>query len=140
MSLMSPRALSTIRRTSERWMTDEIELREPSVFAHDDDTLREEHTPGAVVWTGKARIRPTRGPSEAAVAEGVLALRDADINLPLDAPDPYRDQEVRVVTSQDASLQNRWFRITDVRVFSQQATRQISVVQHQRSRLWPGGA
>lgn len=118
-------------------MTDEIELREASTFSHDDETLRESHTPGALVWTGKARIRPTRGPREQAVAEGVLAMRDADVLIPLEAPDPYRDQEVRVLSSQDPSLVDRWFIISDVRAFSQQSARSFSVLQHQRSRLWP---
>lgn len=137
MSLMSPRAMTTLRRNAEKWMVDEIELWTGSTWDDDaNDDLEVEHLPGTMVWEGKARIRPTTGPREQAVGETVLALRDADINVPLDAPSPIVDMEVRVKTSEDSALQGRWFRVTDVRVFGQQASRKFSVVQFQRDKDW----
>ena len=118
-------------------MVDELIIRRGSSSEHNDDTLRETYQEGDVVYQGKGRVRPTRGPREQAVSEGVIVMRDADFDIPIDAPLPRRDDEVYVSSSADSALEGMWFRITDVRVFSQQATRRFSGVQAQPSRLWP---
>lgn len=134
---MSQRAEKTIQRSTSMWMIDRVELWNPSSSTHDDETLIEEHEAGEKIWgPGPARIRPTSGPREQAVGDTVLALRDADILLPLTVPLPWVEQEIKVVKSRDTALVGRWFRITDVRVFSQQPARLVSVVQHQRSPDW----
>lgn len=133
--MMDARAMSAIRGMVEEWMVDEIEIWSESSSQYDEATLRDEHMPGTLYWSGKARISPTTGPREQALAEGVLQMRDADILAPIDA-NPAVDDEVRVVSSADPALQGRWFRITDVRAFSQQASRRFSVVQAQKSRQW----
>jgi hypothetical protein len=133
---MSPRALHTIRRSTERWMVDQIELWSSSKSEFDDETMRETHIPGVKKGESKARISPTTGPREQPIGDSVIALRDADILLPIDFVEPSRDDEVLVVSSADPALVGRWFMVTDVRVFSQQAARRISVVQAQRSRNW----
>lgn len=140
MSFMSDRAVKTIRKTSESAMVDTLLIRRGSSSTHDDTTLRDEYQPGDTIYQGKGRVRPTRGPREMGVAEGVITMRDADFDIPVDAPLPRRDDEVNVVASSDSALQGTWFRITDVRVFSQQAARKFSGVQAQPSRLWPEGA
>lgn len=134
---MSKRALKTIRSTAELAMVDKLLIRRGSSSEHDDDTLKETYQPGETVYEGKGRIRPTRGPREMGVGEGVIVMRDADFDIPIDAPLPRRDDEVKVVSSSDDGLKGTWFRITDVRVFSQQAARRFSGVQAQPSRLWP---
>jgi hypothetical protein len=131
---MSKRAITTIRRSTEEWMVDEIELWSPSSWSYDETTLKDEHTPGTKEWEGKARISPTQGPREQAVGDDIIVMRDADVLVPIGAPEPYRDQEVLVKASEDPALVGRWFRITDVRVFSQQAARRFSIVQSQKSR------
>jgi hypothetical protein len=137
MSLMSPRAIATIRRTTERWMVDTVEVWRGSDSTHDEDTLVEAPVPGDEVYSGKARVRPTRGAREVAIGEGVISLRDADILFPIGTPLLRIDDEVKVVTSEDPALVGTWFRITDVRAFSQQASRSVSAVQAQPSRTWP---
>lgn len=121
-------------------MVDTLEFWSPSTWDDADDDLESEHSPGVLLWEGKGRVRPTKGPREQAVGDSVLALRDADVNVPLDAPEPYVDMEVRVVTSDDPALVGRWLRVTDVRVFGQQATRKFSVIQFQRDKDWNPGA
>lgn len=137
MSFMSDRAVKTIRKTSESAMVDTLLIRRGSSSEHDDTTLREEYLPGDTVYQGKGRVRPTSGPREMAISEGVISMRDADFDIPVDAPLPRRDDEVNVVASADSALEGTWFRITDVRVFSQQAAQRFSGVQAQPSRLWP---
>jgi hypothetical protein len=133
---MSPRAIATIRRSTNQWMIDEIEVWDKPSSEHDDNTLVESHTSSQLLWESKARITPTRGPREQPVGEGVMVMREADILIPHDSPAPIRDQQVRVKSSADPSLVGRWFSITDVRASSQQAARRFSVVQHQRSEDW----
>lgn len=128
--------MRTLRTTAERWMVDEVEFWSPSTWSDTDDDLESEHQAGEQLWSGIGRIRPTTGPREQPVADTVLALRDADINVPLSAPEPFVDMEVRVAASGDPALTGRWFRVTDVRVFGQQASRKFSVVQFQRDRDW----
>lgn len=118
-------------------MVDQIQIwRDPSQ-TYDSDTLIAFFSGGNMVYDGKGRIRPTRGPREQAINEGVIALRDADFLIPIDAATPRRDDEVFVVDSEDPALVGTWFRITDVRAFSQQAARGFSALQGQPSRLWP---
>jgi hypothetical protein len=136
-SLMSPRALATIRRTTELWMVDVVELWRGTTSDYDDATLIESPVAGTKLYDGKARIRPTSGPREQAVAEGVIVMRDAEILFPIDAPLPRIDDELRVQSSPDDALVGTWFRITDVTVFSQQASRRCSAIQAQPSRDWP---
>lgn len=119
------------------WMTDEIEIWSPSSSEHDEDTLIESHIEGEKLYEGQARVRPTRGPREHAIEEGVLTLRDADIMIPISEFVPEKDQDVLVTSSEDAGLEGRWFKVTDVRVFSQQGARSFSAIQTQPSRLWP---
>ena len=137
MSLMSKRAVKTIRRTVERGMVDQLVIRRGSSSEHDNETLRDEYQPGSVIYSGKGRVRPTRGPREQAVSEGVIVMRDADFDIPVDASLPRRDDEVYVSASDDPSLEGTYFRISDVRLFSQQPARQFSGIAAQPSRLWP---
>jgi len=137
MSLMSPRAIKTIRRTTERWMVDAIELWRGTSSEYDPSTLVESPIAGSRIYSGKARIRPTSGPREQSVAEGVIAMRDAEVLLPVNAPLPRIDDEIYVKRSYDEALTGTWFRVTDVTVFSQQASRRCSAIQAQPSREWP---
>ena len=118
-------------------MVDEIEIWRDPQQTYDSDTLIASFTGGNLVYEGKGRVRPTRGPREQAISEGVIALRDADFLIPINATTPRRDDEVFVKSSEDPSLEGTWFRITDVRAFSQQAARGFSALQGQPSRLWP---
>jgi hypothetical protein len=133
---MSARALKTIRARTERWLVDDVEFWRPSSTEFDDDTLREELVEGQQVWEGKGRVRPTSGPREAAIAEGVIALRDADILIPVGAFIPRRDDEVYVSSSQNPKVAGRWFRVTDVRAASQEAATRCSAIQAQPSERW----
>ena len=139
MSLMTPRAIQTMRRTALRWMVDTVEVWRGSSSEFDDVTHIEDPVDGTKIWEGPARVRPTSGPREQAISEGVLTMRDADILYPLTAQMLRRDDEVFVKTSDDPELQGTWFRVTDVRAFSQQAARKASMIQAQPSRLWPLG-
>lgn len=137
MSMMPPSALADLRRMAQKWMVDEIEIwRPPTAQLEADLTASTVADPAGPLIQTICRISPTRGPRQLPVGEGVMALRDADFLTPHDGPLPWVDDEVRVVTSADPMLQGRWFRITDVRVFSQQATRRFSAVQAQPSRQW----
>jgi hypothetical protein len=133
---MTKRAMRTLRPSAHKWMTDEIEIWRPSSSIHDDETLLETHVPGVKVWEGPARIRPSSGPNEQPISEGVAVMRDADVLIPISAFLPWTDDEVLAKVSEDPALEGRWFRITDVRVFSQQAARKFSVLQQQPSRDW----
>jgi hypothetical protein len=133
---MSDRAMATLRRSLNNSMVDTAEVWSSPTSAHDDSTLIESPVPGTLLWTSPVRVTPTRGPREQPVGEGVMAMRDADLLFPWDSPEPIRDQEVKIVTSEDPNLAGRWFRITDVRAHSQQASRRVSAVQFQRSEQW----
>lgn len=133
--MLQTRAVNSLRRMAEEHMVDTVRVYRPSTSVLSDD-LTETNVPGALVWEGKARISPTQGPREQGVGEGVISMRDADFLIPHDAPLPWMDDEVEVVASADAALVGRWFRITDVRVFSQQAARRFSAIQAQPSRQW----
>lgn len=137
MSLMSSRALSTIRRSTERWMVDTLEIWRAPDDDYNDGTLVSSRSGGTKVYDGKGRVRPTTGPRELAVSEGVIVLRDAEFLIPITAALPWRDDEVFVRDSEDSALVGTWFRITNVRVFSQQAARGFSGLAGQPSRLWP---
>lgn len=136
MTMFPPRALADIRTMTAQWLVDTLQVWRGDDSELNETTLSDEHVEGTKIWEGKGRIRPTRGPREVGVAEGVAAMRDADINFELDVPELRRDDEVLVVSSEDPSLQGTWFRLTDVRVFSQQPTRKASAIQIQASRLW----
>lgn len=137
--MFSERGMKMLRRNAERTMDDTIRVMRPSDSTLESD-LTETNVPGVQVYEGKARITPTRGPREASVGEGVMALRDADIIIPHDSPLVWRDDNVEVVTSADPALEGRSFRVTDVRVHSEQAARRFSCVQVQPSRQWqPSG-
>lgn len=133
---MSDRAVTTLRRNALLWMRDEIELWSPSTSSHDDLTLLEEHTDGTKEWEGVARISPTRGPREMSIGDAVIALRDADVLIPHSAPSPYKDQEIYIKASLDPELVGRWGKVTDARVFSQQAARKFSITMTQKSRVF----
>jgi len=137
-SLLSERALKTMERMAERSFVDTLELHRGSSTERDPSTGVESYVPGDTLWSGLARVRPTRGPREQGVGEGVVSMRDADFLFPLSAPLPWRDDAIKVVGSRDAKLVGLWFRITDVRMFSQQSARSCSGIQIQPSRLWPG--
>lgn len=138
-SLLSPLALRTIRKTMDRFMVDTIEVydigdSEESLF--DPATLTSSPKQGVLVYSGPARVRPTRGPKEMAVGESVIVMRDADFSLPWNAPAVERDQLILVVATEDPELAGRWFRITDATLAGQSATRKCSGAQVQSSRLW----
>lgn len=138
MSLMSPRALTTIRRSTERWMVDTVTVYRDATRSHDNSTLAETLTsPGTVIYSGKARIRPTRGPREVAIGDGVIAMRDVDVLFPVTVDALRIDDEISVVSSDDPVLEGTWFRVTDVTAFSQRASRSVSAVQSQPSKDWP---
>ena len=137
---MSNRAVATLRRTALDWMQDEIELWSPSTSTHNDTTLREVITPGVKEWEGVARIGPAQGAREISIGDAVIALRDADVLIPHDAPAPYKDQEIYIKSSQDSELVGRWGKVVSSRVFSQQATRRFSITMAQKSRVYdPSG-
>jgi len=117
-------------------MTDTIEVWRDTDSSLDDGTLVESTVAGTRIYNGKARVRPTRGPREQPVSEGVMSMRDADFLVPIDATIPMINDEVYVALSTDPGLQGTWFRVTDVRVFSQQAARGFSGVQAQPSKRW----
>ena len=118
-------------------MVDEIQIWRDPDKDYESNTLIASFSGGTLLYDGKARIRPTRGPREQAINEGVIVLRDADFLIPISAATPWRDDEVFVASSEDPALVGTWFRITDVRAFSQQAARGFSGLQGQPSRLWP---
>lgn len=116
-------------------MVDELAFWRPSSSELQED-LTETHVPGAKVWEGKCLLTPTEGPREQPVGEGIISMRDADAIIPIDAPTPRIDDEVEITASRDPELVGRWFRVTDVRVYSNQPARRLSMVQAQPSRNW----
>jgi hypothetical protein len=134
--MFSSKALAVLRRNTERWLVDTIEIWRPSTFEDTDDSLVGRRSAGEQVYTGAARLTPSRGPRELAVPEGVIKLRDTDVLIPFASPVPWIDDEVYVATSEDPEMEGRWLRITDVRVASQQAARRFSAIQAQPSRDW----
>jgi hypothetical protein len=135
--MFTSRALAILRRNTERWLVDAIEIWRPSEHEELDDTLIGRQIKGEKVYEGKARLTPTRGPRELALpGEGVVVLRDTDVLIPYDGFAPWRDDEVYVTVSEDPEMQGRWLRITDVRIASQQAARRFSAVQAQPSKDW----
>lgn len=116
-------------------MVDTVAVYRRGEMAVDSDTNLSTFTLGEKIYEGPGRVRPSRGPSEKDMGEGNIAHRDADINIPHDAPLPHRDDYVQVVDSKDTALVDQWTRILDVRLFSQQMMRQMSVTMDQPSRL-----
>jgi len=118
-------------------MVDTVRTWRGTTSDFNESTRVESPISGTQLYLGKARIRPTRGPREQPIADGVLTMRDADILLPIDAPQHQVDDEIYVESSQDQTLQGTWFRVTDARSFSQQGAMKLSAIQSQPSRLWP---
>lgn len=151
MSLLSPRMLKTMRRTMNKFMIDEVEVyrigdQSESIF--DPDTITSTPKDGTMIYDGVARLRPTSGPREIAVGESVMVLRDADFSFPWDAPEFQRDDMIfhkgyitglfdeNFTEPFAVNATARWFRVTDVTLAGQQATKRCSALQIQPSRVW----
>lgn len=128
--------MTTVRRDMQKWMSDEIEIIRGSSSTPDENTLIESAVTGTLFWQGPCRISPSRGPREISIGEDAIVMRDADFLIPFDAPIPRRDDEVRVLDSFLPSLVGMWYRITDVRVHSHQATLKFAAIQSQPSSNW----
>ena len=132
---VSKRAQHTFHKSAKEWMVDRVAIYRRGDMEIDSTTNISQPTLGEKIYEGQARIRPTRGPREKDIGEGVMVHRDADVNIPHDATLPYRDDYIQVLDSEDTPLVGQWLRILDVRLFSQQMMRQMSVTMDQPSRL-----
>lgn len=128
--------MQTVRRDMQKWMSDEIAIYRGSTSSSDESTLIESSVTGSLVWQGPCRISPSRGPREVSAGDDVIVMRDAEFLIPFDAPMPHRDDEVAVLSSYLPTLVGEWYRITDVRIHSHQATLKFSAIHSQPSRLW----
>lgn len=128
--------LTYVQKQVEQFMVDTVTITRPTAGSFDANTGR--HTTGTLstIYTGKARLAPTRGPREMALGEEIVAMRDTDCYIPIGSPAPRRDDLITVNTSRDPQNVGRVFRITDVRVGSYTASRQLSAVQMEPSETW----
>ena len=129
--------MTSVRRDMLKWMDDEIAIWRGGSSTANTNTLIESPVQGNLVLQSKCRISPSRGPREITVGEDVIIMRDVDILLPWNSEIPRRDDEVNVISSFLDTLVGSWYRITDVRVHSHQATLKFSAIQSQPSRTWP---
>lgn len=121
-------ALGYIRSQLELWMLDEVAITRPSTEQTWDPETGITNPPTSTgVYTGKARIAPTRGPSDVAVGEEVFTWRDTDIYIPWDAPLPRSDDLIEITDAHDdPALVGRVFRVTTVRVGTLNVERKMS--------------
>lgn len=138
MTFFNDRALRGVRRFVSRTLVDTIEIRRMT-WTHDLDesTLVSGYDSGIVVYSGSARVRPTDQQTEV-VGESVMALRNAGITLPHDAPAIHRDDMVQVTDSANSSLVGRWFQVTEERLAGQEGFKRIEVLSIVPSRTWLG--
>ena len=120
----------------QKWMSDEILILRGSTSSSNETTLIESSIAGSTIYQGPCRISPSRGPREISLGNDVIVMRDADFLLPFDAALPHRDDEVNVLASYLSTMVGMWYRITDVRIHSHQATLKFSAIQGQPSRDW----
>ena len=128
--------MAYLQRQSERFMLDRIKIERPTDGSLDPDTNIHSTGTLSVIYTGKARLSPTRGPREMPVGEEVLAMRDTDCYIPKFAASPRRDDLITVLDTTDGQNIGRVFRVTDVRVGTVTASKQMSCVQVEESDTW----
>lgn len=138
MTFFSDRALRSVRKFVRRTLVDTVEIRRMT-WTHDldENTLVSGYDSGSVIYTGAARIRPTDQQTEV-VGESVMAMRNAGITLPHDAPAIHRDDMVKVTESANSSLVGRWFQVTEERIASQEGFKRVEALSISPSRTWLG--
>lgn len=133
--MFTTKQLNEIRTVLGQFLVDECRISRPTHQRNfDEDTGVSAYGGETVIYTGVCRFKPTSGPRETTVGERVVTMRDTDLLLPHDAPDVERDDLVEATSTEDGLLDGRQFKVTDVRVASQQAFRRLSMLQIQPSR------
>lgn len=138
MTFFNDRALRGVRKFVQKTLTDTVEIRRMS-WTHDldENTLVSGYDSGVVIYAGAARIRSTTQQTEV-VGESVMAMRDAGMTMPHDAPAIHRDDMVKVTESPNSTLVGRWFQVTEERIASQEGFKRVEMLSIAPSRTWLG--
>lgn len=109
--MTGPADMVTVRAYAETLMTSTCTIRQPGAPATDPDSGEVTTSPGAVVYSGKCRVRPAQGWGRTAVVAGQQIDPDTfQVSVPVSATGIGRGQQVHVDSCPDPDVVGRtWY-------------------------------
>lgn len=102
------------RAYAEGNMTMEVEITRPAKSTFDRNTGRMTNPPDATVYTGVARMYEVVGGQAYNLGDEPQFYASSYVSIPVSAPRPWANDDVRIVTAEDPALVDRHYRITGV--------------------------